>query len=324
MSLDDRLRADLAEMARTIDLTVEPALEAVLERGAGSDRRERMIPRVLAAAAALVLVFGTVAWLLSGREEKVHVTVGPPPPSGTYQAHLAGDLAGTWRIRFGARSMSVVAPDSRPLGTRVASAPYDARGGVLTTSLLSDGPCSGPGSYRWRAGGDRLRFEVVDDVCEVRVRLMTSAQWSPVRGAVLTDGTYLTPRLTPDRLRETAVAAGFADREVDELLGPLADATSVQYTLQISGGSWVVFEARDQDAPAVGWSGPYNVVDAATVVAGQPPCGPITYDYRYDGRQVRFVVVEDECREGGQTLPSGELFAQVTIYQSAAFTKVRP
>ena len=142
MSLDDRLRADLAEMARTIDLTVEPALEAVLERVAGSDRRERMIPRVLAIAAAIVLVFGTVAWLLSGREEKVHVTVDPPPPSGTYQAHLAGDLAGTWRVRFGASSMSIVAPDSRPLGTRVASAPYDARGGVLTTSLLSDGPCS--------------------------------------------------------------------------------------------------------------------------------------------------------------------------------------
>ncbi len=323
MSLDDRLRADLADMARTIDLTVEPALETVLERVARSDRRERMTPRVLAIAAALVLLFGTVAWLLSGREEKVQVTVDPSPPAGTYQAHLAGDLAGTWRIRFGASSMSVVAPDSRPLGTRVTSAPYDVEGDVLTTSILSGGSCSGPGSYRW-SGGNRLRFTVVDDVCEVRVRLMTSVQWSPVLGTVLTDGTYLSPRMTPARLRETAVAAGFADREVDELLGTLAEATSVQYTLQISGDSWTLFEARDEDAPAIGWSGPYNVVDAATVVAGEPPCGPITYDYRYDGKHVRFVVVEDECREGGTTVPRGELFAQVTIYQSAAFTRVGP
>ena len=127
MSLDDRLRADLAEMARTMDMTVEPALEAVLERGEGSDRGERLIHRVLATAAALLLVFGTLAWLFSGREEKPQVTVDPPPPSGTYQAALTSDLAGTWRIRFGASSMSVVAPDNRPLGTRVASAPYDAR-----------------------------------------------------------------------------------------------------------------------------------------------------------------------------------------------------
>ena len=220
--------------------------------------------------------------------------------------------------------MSVVAPDSRPLGTRVASAPYDVKGGVLTTSLLSDGPCSGPGSYRWSGGDDRLRFAVVDDACEVRVRLMTSAPWSRVPGAVLTEGTYQTPRLTPDQLRETAVAAGFTDSEVDELLGQIADAGSVQYTLQVAGGSWTLFEAIGDDAPVIGWSGPYDVVDAATVVAGEPPCGPITYDYRYDGRKVRFVVVEDECREGGPTVPPGELFAQVTIYQSAAFTKVGP
>ena len=141
---------------------------------------------------------------------------------------------------------------------------------------------------------------------------------------MLTDGTYVTPRLTPDQLRETALAAGFTDSEVDEFVGQIADAASVRYTLQVGGGSGSLFEAIGDDAPAIGWSGPYDVVDAATVVAGEPPCRPITYDYRYDGRKVRFVVVEDECREGGATVPPGELFAQVTIYQSAPFTKVGP
>lgn len=321
MSLADRLRADLAELAETMDPSVETALEAVLERAEGPQRRRFTSVSVLAAAAVLLLVLGTLVWWFAGRDHEPEVVVDPSPPSGTYEATLAGDLAGTWRIRFGGGSMSVVAPDNRALGTRVALAPYDVEGGVLTTSLLADGPCQGQGSYRWSGGDARLRFAVVDDDCDVRVRLMTSAAWSQPTGTVLPEGTYEAPRLTLDRLRKTAIAAGFSDRQVDRLLREFGDVTSVQYTLEVAG-SWTEFESIDDDAPAIGWSGPYTVVDAGTVVAGEPPCGPITYDYRYDGRQVRFVVVDDECVEGGVTLPLGELFAQVTIYQSAPFTRV--
>ena len=67
--------------------------------------------------------------------------------------------------------------------------------------------------------------------------------------------------------------------------------------------------------------GPYDVTDGGTIVAGEPPCGPITYDYRFDGDEVVFVVLEDACREdGGEEAPVGELIAQTTIYQTSSFT----
>ena len=65
----------------------------------------------------------------------------------------------------------------------------------------------------------------------------------------------------------------------------------------------------------------YNVVDAGTVVAGEPPCGPITYDYGYDGKRA-IRGRRGRVPSGRTTVPLDQLFAQVTIYQSAAFTRV--
>jgi hypothetical protein len=69
------------------------------------------------------------------------------------------------------------------------------------------------------------------------------------------------------------------------------------------------------------WTGPYDVVDAATIVAGEAPCGPITYDYRWEADTLRMVVLDDECIENG-AVPVGELIAQTTTYESAPFTRL--
>ena len=100
---------------------------------------------------------------------------------------------------------------------RIASAPYAVDAGVLTTGLLADGPCSRPGSYTWTSSGDRLAFTVEKDDCPVRVQLLTSSAWSSVSGVPLSEGTYQTPQLTPQQLRDTAMDAGFAAADVDDI-----------------------------------------------------------------------------------------------------------
>jgi hypothetical protein len=322
MSLDSRLRAELHEIAASVEPATEVALRTVLARRSRPSRVRRLTPRIVAVAAAVLLVGALVLWQVGGgRGSEPDVVKDPPPPVGTYETTLSGDLAGDWRLRFDRDTMSVLAPDAGPLGTRDTSASYDVHGGVLTTDLL-DETCSGRGSYTWRQDGSGLAFSVQDDDCSLRVQLLTASPWSPVSGTPLADGTYETPPLTVAQLRATAVGAGLPEADVDDELSTYGDARAITYTLQLRGGTWTEFETIDAAAPSVEWSGPFDVLDAGTVVAGEPPCGPITYDYRLVGDQLSFVVLDDACLEGGDTAPIGELVAQTTIYQTAPFHRL--
>jgi hypothetical protein len=324
MSLDSRLRTDLHQLADTIEPSTDAALRAVLRRRERRARVRTLAPRLVAAAAAVLVVAGFVTWRLSGSgADETPVVKEPQPPVGTYGSVLSGDLVGDWRLRFGQGTVSLLAPDARVLGTRLAHGTYDIGHGAITTDLLADGPCSGPGSYTWRKAGGGLAFMVVDDTCDLRVRLLTTSPWTPVTGAPLPEGTYETPPLTVDQLRRSALSAGFTQAEADENLG-YEGVHSVTFTLQIVNGGWTEFETVDGAPPQVGWNGPYDVVDDATIVAGDPPCGPITYDYRLVGDQLSLVVVDDLCREGTgpDSAPVGELVAQTVIYETAPFTRL--
>jgi hypothetical protein len=304
-----------------VEPATDAALRTVLARRERRSRVRTLAPRIVAVAAAVLLVGALVVWGVGGRGTEPDVVKDPPPPAGTYEATLSGDLAGDWRLRIDPEVMSVLAPGPGPLGSRTASASYDVRGGVLTTDLL-DGTCSGPGSYTWTQDDSGLAFSVDDDDCDLRVRLLTTSTWSPVSGT-LPEGTYQTPPLTLAQLEAAAVAAGLAEGDVDVALSDYGDARAITFTLQIGDGTWTEFETVDDTPPNVEWSGPYEVVDAGTVVAGEPPCGPITYDYQLDGGQLSIVVLDDACREGdGDTVPVGELIAQTMIYQTAPFTRV--
>jgi hypothetical protein len=320
MSLDSRLRADLQEVARTIEPSTEAALESILQRHDRSARIRRLAPRVVAAVAAVLVVAGVVTWRVSGShgDDEPPIVKEPRVPAGTYGATLTGDLAGPWRLRFGKTSVSLVAPDAAVLGTRLAAGTYDIRAGAITTDLLADGPCSGPGSYTWRRVDGDLAFTVLDDDCDLRFRLLTGSAWAPAAGGSLATGTYTTPALTVDQLRATALAAGFTPTEVDANLD-YEGVRTVTFTLQLKNDNWTEFETRDAQPPTIGWSGPYAVKDSGTVVAGEPPCGPITYDYGVSGDQLSVVVLEDACT-GGERI--GELIAQTIIYETAPFTRV--
>ena len=320
MSLDSRLRADLREIAGTIEPSTDVALRSVLDRHDKRAKVRHLAPRVVAAVAAALVVAGVVTWRLSGShgDGEPPIVKEPRVPAGTYGATLTGDLAGDWRLRFGKDTVSLLAPSAGVLGTRLEEGTYDVRAGAITTDLLADGPCAGPGSYTWRKVDDGLGFVVEDDDCALRVRLLTGPAWTPVTGAPLGEGTYETPPLTVDQLRRTALSAGFTQAQIEDNLG-YEGVRSVTYTIQIRNGDWTEFDTVDRAPPKVGWNGPYDVIDGATVVAGEPPCGPITYDYRFVGDKLSIVVLDDACT--GEEL-IGELIAQTVIYESAPFTRV--
>ena len=152
MSLDDRLRADLREIAHDVDPSVETALRSVFEARDRRARTRAVLPRVLAAGeACLVLVGGLLTWWLAGRagSDDDDLVIEPKAPSGTYEGTLSGDLAGRWRLRFLDGRMSLVAADIEVLGSRAISAPYVVEGRTLTTELLAR-RCDGTGPTRRR------------------------------------------------------------------------------------------------------------------------------------------------------------------------------
>ena len=320
MSLDDRLRSDLREIAADVDPSVETALRAVFEARDHGSRTRATLPRVLAAAAAcLALVGGLLAWWLTGARSDNDDVVIEPPPSGTYESTLTGDLAGLWRLRFGSGQMSLVAPDTRALGSRATGAPYRVAGRTLTTELLAE-RCGGPGSYTWD-DDQQLQLRVEDDTCDLRVRLLTAQKWVPVTGSRLVPGTYGTPPLSRERLRRAALAEGFRPADVDAYLtDQFPGVRNVRWYVETQNGAWTAYSTADGGAPTGQWSGVYDLPDTATIVADGELCRPLTYDYRLSGDTVRFVLVDDPCTKREDV---GELIAQTVIYESAPFQRLK-
>ena len=323
MSLSERLRVELGEIAEGVEPPTSAALRSVVARHVRKTRMRHLATRTVAVA-ALLIAAALVTWRLGDHGDSgPSIVKEPRPPAGTYGATLTGDVAGAWRLRFGNDTVSLVAPDRRVLGTRLAAGSYDLRSGGITTDLLADGPCSGPGTYTWKQADGGLVLTAVADDCDLRVRILSDSAWLPATDHPLPEGTYTTRALSIEQLRETALAAGFSPSEVDQNLG-YEGVRHITFTLQLKNGDWTEFDVQDDEPPAVGWSGPYAVSDGGTVVAGEPPCGPITYDYRVVGDQLHVVMLEDECREGGdlESAPVGELIAQTVIYETAPFTRV--
>ncbi|MDQ4054154.1 MAG: hypothetical protein M3237_15820 [Actinomycetota bacterium] len=322
MSLDNRLRAGLRQSADVVDPAVDVAFSEVLAERDRRARSRRRVPVALATACLVVVGALLAMWLPGGPGADDTVATDPPAETGTYEAVLGGDLAGTWRLRLGDGSLSLVAPDTEALGTRLVSASYQQEGDLLTTDLLVEsGPCASPASYRWAASDEGLSLRVEDDDCELRSRLLSSEGWGRVGGPDLPEGSYRSETLSPDRMQEAGLAAGYPAADIDDYIGSaFPEFEALTYTLQLDGDEWVVYESVDGGPPAVAWAGPYDVVDEATIVAGEAPCGPITYDYRWDGDRLVMVVLDDECIENGK-VPVGELVAQTTTYESSPFTR---
>ena len=136
-------------------------------------------------------------------------------------------------------------------------------------------------------------------------------------------GTFQTPTISLARMAQVAKAAGFKQKDIQEyLVGNFGDARNIVYTLRLTEDQWVAFVTIDGGSAEETWSGPYEIVDASTVRAGAPPCGPITYDYNLEDDELSLDLKDDECPGPDGKIPLGELIAQTTIYETTPFTRV--
>jgi hypothetical protein len=137
-------------------------------------------------------------------------------------------------------------------------------------------------------------------------------------------GTYSTAPITVKRMAQAARSAGYDGydaKDVDGFLAEFAGAHSVVFTIELTADQWVAFKTVDDSPPEDLWAGPYEVVDDSTVMAGTPPCGPITYEYRIGGDELALEMTQNDCLEDG-VVPAGELVAQTVLYQSAPFQRI--
>lgn len=149
----------------------------------------------------------------------------------------------------------------------------------------------------------------------------TSEATGPAAGPLV--GTFRSPTIPIASMGEVARAAGFNKRDIEEYLaGNFGDARDIRYTLKLTDDEWVVFGEIDGGAPEEMWYGPYEVVDESTVLAGAPPCGPITYGYKLEDDVLSLDVTDEECPGPDDKIPAGEQIAQATIYETAPFTRV--
>jgi hypothetical protein len=137
-----------------------------------------------------------------------------------------------------------------------------------------------------------------------------------------TTATPDTPPITLDRMIDVARQAGFEPADIEEFRADYADVRQVVYTLKVTDSLWVEFESRDGGAAEEGWTGPYEVLDATTMRAGEKPCGPITYDYALADDELTLAMTDNQCIGPDGKVSPGELIAQTMIYQSAPFQRV--
>ena len=137
-------------------------------------------------------------------------------------------------------------------------------------------------------------------------------------------GTYATAPISVSHMVDVARQAGFEKQDLAEFRDSYAGVRQVVYTVKLTDAFWVLFESRDGGPAGDAWSGPYQVLDESTISAGEPPCGPITYDYSFTGDELSLDMVENACREGSDqdAAPAGEMIAQTTIYESAPYHRI--
>jgi hypothetical protein len=183
MSLDERLRHELARAANGVHPDVEHHLGRVMQRGR-RHTRIRLIGRVVTAAAlitAFVLIDLTVVRDPAPVADSLSGTFATTVEPGQPVLDDPG-MTGVWSLHFSPDGLlSVTAPDTYQ-GV-LSGALYQSTKESFRTNLFEQDLCSGHGlgSYRWQIVNDTLTFTVVEDGCEPRVMLMTSQVWRDER-----------------------------------------------------------------------------------------------------------------------------------------------
>ena len=195
MPLDRRLREGVGRLTSQVDPDVDRNLDRTFRRA----RRTIAVRRAGAAVAvvasiaiAIVVVPRAIDALRSEQLPSPAASptiTNPAVIAGTYETVIPNDqpavrrngLAGRWTIRLGTNGiMTVSAPGSF---TGVLSGTlFRIQGDHFRTNLFIQDVCSNLpiDSYRWARSGNELTFTRLNDPCEGRVAVLTSAPWTRV------------------------------------------------------------------------------------------------------------------------------------------------
>jgi hypothetical protein len=201
VSLDRRLRSELAEEAAQIDVEVERHLGAVEAR---ANRRPSI------GGATLLAVATVIALAIAFRVGPSTPVAGGPSPSpsvpagesqapgtsaspsyaviaGTYTASLdpsnpaasTSHLGGTWTMRLLADGEMLLSPPATFAYGSIAPSgiAFSLVGDRFRTNLFYNDFCSSIGTYTWSLQGGRLSFAPIDETCGIRQTLLSTLPW---------------------------------------------------------------------------------------------------------------------------------------------------
>lgn len=188
MSIERRLRRDLEQEAREIEVDVERNLIAVETRT--RRRGSSLLLPVFAGAAVLVaamLIRFPATPSVGGPSAAPSPVVTPNPfaaIAGTYRATIdAGadpEVAGTWTMDLRRNGVLVlVAPASFTYGSiSPTGISYTIEGDRLRTDLFYNDFCPSVGVYAWSLAGERLTLTPVTEACAIREALLATSPWT--------------------------------------------------------------------------------------------------------------------------------------------------
>jgi len=194
MSLDRRLREALQRSSVVVDPDVGRNLATVRRRTRRLVIRQRVTSALLAAAMVVVVVVAG-PWVLDiiGSQRETPPAARPSSATlvGAYQVDLTGadgrlaarGLAGSWTLALnGDGSILWNAPPGAGVTEGLPRDTYQVTGAQLVTNLFQTNLCrgSGVGSYSWTRSGGTLTLVAVNDGCELRRTILTSALWRTV------------------------------------------------------------------------------------------------------------------------------------------------
>jgi hypothetical protein len=197
MPRDRRLRERLDRLTSEID----PDVDRNLDRTFGRARRTIAVRRagaVIAIAASVVIAIVVLPPAIDALRDAERdrpaaspsLNKNPAVIGGTYYRTLIPNdqpavrqngLAGLWTIGLGTDGIMTVSAPSSFTGVLSGSL-FQIRGDQFRTNLFVQDVCSNlpMASYRWTSSGSQLTFTPLDDSCEGRVAVLTSAPWDRV------------------------------------------------------------------------------------------------------------------------------------------------
>ncbi len=182
MSIEDRLRAELGEVADEWT----PAVESSLAKVRGRRNRRRVLQLAGVGGVVLTMV-AIVAVLLPPRLSGVPASVDPAasaPLVGRIHGSVRSPagLAGRWTLDFRTDGTLDVTP---PAGYRgiLSAVLFRAEGATVTTTLFQEDVCAGHGvgGYQWRRTAAGVEFVEARDNCPARRSFFVDTTWLSTR-----------------------------------------------------------------------------------------------------------------------------------------------